>query len=250
MISFFQGLILGLIIVLPGMSGGTAFLILGLYDKVVKDFSRFHILPYLPLFGGGLIGIFLGGLFFAFLFAFTRDITSSFLLGALLASLRIVLQDRPRFSLQRLLILLAAVFLGLYLARDPLTLTDATMDINLPLLFTSGAVASATMLIPGISGSSILIIMGVYDEALFFLKELVFFKLLVLAAGGVTGFFLLARFMEKIYFNYKEPVSFFFAGLIIGSSKALLPYNWHPPVILAFLAGLALVWWWGGRCCS
>ena len=66
--SIIQGIILGFIIVLPGMSGGTVFVIFGIYEDMVRDLVRFKIKPYIPLLAGMLVGIFLGGLAFAFFF--------------------------------------------------------------------------------------------------------------------------------------------------------------------------------------
>ena len=63
-----QGLIAGFVIVLPGMSGGTVFVILGIYEQMIKDLVRFNLKPYLPLLAGALIGIFLGGMAFALFF--------------------------------------------------------------------------------------------------------------------------------------------------------------------------------------
>ncbi len=242
-----KGILLGIAMVLPGISGGTAFLILGIYDKIIKDFSRLNLYPYLPFLGGSLIGVFLGSLFFISLFDLARDITVSFLLGTLLASLKIIFKDTPRPSMLRILILFIGAVLGYFFSGEPLVLTKTSFDINNGLLFIGGILSSATMLLPGISGSSVLMVMGIYDDILYFVKKLALSKLLVFGVGSLIGFFLFAKFLEKVYGNCKEPMAFFFAGLIIGSAKILLPSSWHPATTISLLSGIALVWWWNER---
>jgi putative membrane protein len=244
--SILKGIILGFVIVLPGMSGGTAFIILGLYEKIINDLSRFNLKPYLPLVCGTIGGIFVGGFFFSMLFASYRDITSAFLMGLLLASIKTVFNSRPHPSAGRILILAAGFLLAFLLANEPLGIVAESSEINWAVLVLGGAFSSATMLIPGIPGSSVLILLGIYDDVLFYIKEFALINLFIFGAGCLLGIFFLAKVLDKLYSRYQAPTAYFFAGLIAGSARVLLPAFFNIPVFLAFIAGFILVWRWGG----
>ncbi|AOT69975.1 undecaprenyl phosphate translocase family protein [Geosporobacter ferrireducens] len=242
-----QGIILGFIIVLPGMSGGTVFLIFGLYEKMVKDLLRLHIRPYLPLAGGILIGIFGGGFTFAFFFENHRDPTAAFLLGCLLASIKAVLRGCPKVNQKGFITMVLGVLIGLLMVVEPLGHSIETENVNWWLLMLGGAFSSAAMIIPGIPGSSVLILLGLYDTMLFSIKELQLSNLLFFGAGSVLGIFLLLNLLGKLYEKYRAMVSFFFAGLILGSSRAIMPSTPNPLVVFLFTAGFLLVWIWSGK---
>lgn len=242
-----QGLILGFIIVLPGMSGGTVFLIMGLYENLVADLVRLNLRPYVPIFGGMFLGIYIGGTAFAIVFQSHRDVTVAFLLGCLLASIRSVLASCPEFSAKRAACLLVGLLAGLYMGVEPLAVANELGNISPLLLFVGGALGTAAMVIPGVPGSSVLIVLGLYDTMLYYIKELVFGQLALFLAGSVFGLFLLVRLLDRLYAQYKDLLSYFFAGLIVGSSRALMPYTFSLTLVPVFVAGFSIVWVWSGR---
>lgn len=242
-----QGIIAGFVIVLPGMSGGTVFVILGIYEDMVKDLIRLNFKPYLPMLAGILVGIFLGGMGFAFIFQNYRDETAAFLLGGLLASIRAVLVNCPKIDLKHFIYALIGLGVGFYTVGEPVNLLTAGEDVSTTVLFVGGALASAAMIIPGVPGSSVLIIMGIYDSILFYIKELAMGKLLIFGAGSLAGIFLLLNLLEKLYEKHRSIISYFFAGLILGSARALLPYKLNPVILILFIVGFILVWRWGGE---
>ncbi len=244
--SLLQGLFLGLSIVLPGMSGGTVIVILGIYEKSIQDISRFNLKPYGIIALGVAAGIFIGGQVFAQLFVLYRNSTAAFFLGILLASIRAVFRNRPASSPVRVLTLLTGLVMGLLMVREPLFVMGKS-EILWPVLIISGALASATMLIPGVPGSAVLIMMGIYDDVLFYLKEFLIGELLLFGAGSLLGIILCARILEKIYFRFQAFFAFLFAGLIAGSSRALFPTEWGLIEVLLFFAGFSLIWFLGGE---
>jgi putative membrane protein len=243
--SIFKGIILGIAIVLPGISGGTAFLILGLYEKIIRDLSKINLKPYWPLFCGAFAGIFISGILFSILLASYRNLTSAFLMGLLFASLKAVFNSRPRPDAGRLLVMAAGFLAAFSLANEPLGFSIAG-SISPAILMLGGALAGGTMLIPGGSGSAVLILMGIYDDMLFYLQEFALGNLIIFGVGSALGIFLFARLLDKLYSQYQALMSYFFAGLIIGSVRVLWPSSFNIPVVFAFLAGFILVWKWGG----
>lgn len=243
-----QGIILGFIIVLPGMSGGTVFLIFGFYEQMVKDLLRLRLRPYLPLAGGILLGIFGGGFTFAFFFENHRDPTVAFLLGCLLASIKAVLRDCcPKGCKNRFTMMFLGALIGFFLVAEPLGSGIETENASWWLLMIGGAFSSAAMIIPGIPGSSVLILLGLYDTMLFSIKDLQIWNLLFFGVGSLLGIFLLLNLLGKLYEQYRAQVSYFFAGLILGSSRAIMPSGANPLVVFLFAAGFLLVWIWIGK---
>jgi len=242
-----QGLVLGFIIILPGMSGGTVFLMMGLYENLVADLVRLRLKRYLPLLVGMLVGIYISGALFARVFMLYRDITVTVLLGSLLASVRSVLATCPGLTPKRVTCLAVGLIAGFFLGVEPLDITQATGAISPVTLIIGGALGTAAMVLPGVPGSSVLIIMGIYDSLLYYLSVLAWPPLLWFLVGSVLGLFLLAHVLDRLYAQYHDLVSYFFAGLIVGSSRALLPNTYGLVLVPFFVAGFVLVWWWGGR---
>lgn len=247
MVSWFKGIILGFVMVLPGMSGGTVFVIFGIYEQLVRDLVRLKVKPYLPMLGGVMIGIYLSGSLFSFFFEIYRNETVAFLLGCLLASIRAVLKCCPEVTDSRIAFMGAGVLAGFLLGSDPIGIATSIEEVSLLYLFVGGALASATMVLPGLPGSSVLIVMGIYDTVLFYLSELLMGRLIVFGLGSLAGMFLLVNMLETFYAKHRGLISYFFAGLILGSSRALIPTQFYWLIPLLFLVGFTAVWIWSGK---
>lgn len=244
---FIQGAILGLILVLPGMSGGTVLLIFGIYEDLVKDLLKLKLKPYIPLILGLILGIYIGGYTFAVFFESHRDLTVLFLLGCLLASTRAVLNNVPKLNKKYLFFLLSGALLGASTAGEPLGVAVEVEAANWMLLMLGGALSSAAMIIPGVPGSSVLILLGIYDTILFSIKELEIINLFFYGLGSLTGIVLLLKLLEQLFQRFKPQLSYFFAGLIIGSARILLPSTLSFESILLFVIGFASVWFWSKK---
>lgn len=207
--SVIQGIILGFIIVLPGMSGGTVFLIFGIFEDMIKDLAKLNIKPYMPLFGGTLFGIFVGGTLFALVFETFRDQTAAFLMGCLIASVRTVLMSCPKISSNRVFFLLVGLLIGFYVGGEPFSLAIESQEVNWALLLVGGMLSSAAMIIPGIPGSSVLIALGLYDSILLSIKELEVINLLIFGIGGILGIIMFVKLLSEIYTKYQGLVSYF-----------------------------------------
>ncbi|MFZ5967054.1 MAG: undecaprenyl phosphate translocase family protein [Bacillota bacterium] len=242
MFSVAKGLLLGLIMVLPGMSGGTVFVILGMYEDMIKDIVKLNVRPYLPLFIGILGGLFIGGNAFAIFFQSYRDITSTFLLGALLASVRSVVDGKIQWKARYILMLVIGIFIGYFSAGESISTLSSSIEENFFVLFIGGALASATMIIPGVPGSSVLFILNIYDTMLLSIKEFHIFNLSVFGAGSIVGILLLANALEKVYAKHRVSLSYLFVGLIIGSARTLLPHMVNVDIILTFIVAFSIVW--------
>ena len=236
------GLLMGFVLVLPGMSGGTILLIFGIYERFIRDVANLNLKPYIPLCIGLLVGIYLGSLAFTTFFAHYRDATAAFLLGCLLASIKPVLDGCPKPNKKGVFCLILGGITGFLLVSEAIGDLSPDVYISWWLLFTGGALSSAAMIVPGLPGNSILILFGMYDAMLLFVSELHILNLAIFGVGSVLGILLLANVLNKFYFNHRMIISYLFAGLIIGSSRGLIPETFSILYPTLFFIGFALVW--------
>lgn len=244
-----KGLITGLVIVLPGMSGGTMLLLLGLYEKLIKDLSRLKLLPWLPFALGTAGGILLSGVTLAWLLEKYTAIVAAFLLGSILASVKAVLGENYRPTVSRVTLFVLGAVSGFLMANEPMGMVENAARPGMLLLLLGGALAAVAMILPGVPGSSVMIILGIYDDVFTALGSLDWLTLVLFLAGALIGIFGLSTALDKIYTRHKAPISWFFSGLVLGAGRVLLPASLDNPIplLLAAAAGFALVWWWGDK---
>ena len=242
MLSIIKGFILGLIIVLPGMSGGTVFVILGMYENMIKDIVKFNIKPYIPLLFGILGGIYIGSNAFALFFEAYKDMTLAFLLGALLASVRSVIDIKQKTNIKHFAAVLIGGVIGYYTVGDSISMIPQNIEANKLILLIGGALSSAAMIIPGLPGSSVMFILNIYDIMLVSIKELHLLNLILFGTGSIVGVVLLANILEKIYDKHRDILSYLFSGLIIGSARTLLPSLLSLEVAIIFILAFTLTW--------
>lgn len=244
MLHFLQGIAIGIAFILPGLSAGTVILILGFYKQFIDDLSRFRLRPYLPRLLGAAAGALAGARVIGYLLEQHHDLLLALLLGMVLASVRVILMHEGKIIKPRLYSLLpglAACALAWFLFSSPTPGWTALPAGSNHHFFAAGAVAAAAMILPGISGSSALVMMNLYDEMILAVNYWEWSKLAVFSAGGLVGIFVLARLLAALYRRYHEIVSYTLAGLLLGATRSLLPSTISLTVGIAALAGAAAV---------
>jgi len=238
-----QGVLVGVSLVLPGMSAGTAFILLGRYRRFIDDLSALNLKPYMVLATGAAGGVILCAFFIESLLDDYPNLVVSFLMGMLLASVTLVLKplDHKKFRGYHAVPVMAGLFLAWNVVGEPLTRVSSPPVDSLALILLAGVVVSATMLLPGVSGSSLLIMMNLYDDMLYFVNHLVWPQLLVFSAGVILGVLVFSRVISYLYYRNRYLVAFFLSGLLIGSTRALIPEQLVLEVVISFLAGAGLV---------
>lgn len=244
-----MGAAIGIAFVLPGISAGTVILILGFYKELIDDLSSFHLRPYLLHLCGGAAAALAGVKVIGYLLDNHRDPLLAFLLGMLVASVRVILfRDGKIIKLRPWGVILGitAFLAAFFLFSSPAPGWTALPSVTPVHFFAGGVVAGATMILPGISGSSSLVIMNLYDDVIFAVNNWEWLKLLPFAAGALTGIFVLARLLSALYRRHQDTVSLVLTGLVLGSVRSLLPQSFSAAVVIAALAGasivLALTW--------
>ena len=244
---FARGLAMGAADIVPGVSGGTIALITGIYERLLSAIvsadsdaltmalsGRWNALWH--RIDGGFLSILLLGIVTAifsmasgihWLLTHYPQLLWSFFSGLILVSAVLLIRDEVTLnSVGRL----AGFTLGVCIAVGAALMPPVSFLTGLPGLFFAGAIAICAMILPGISGSFLLVLMGMYEQVLSAVKTLQVTELSVLAAGCVTGLLLFARLLQHCLLRYRALAMAFLSGVLMGSLVAVWP--WRQEVML------------------
>ena len=236
-----KGFCMGAADVVPGVSGGTMAFILGIYEELLNAIKSFDFksLRYLVTFRMGtffekiswqfllslglgiLTAIFTLSKFLAWLLENEPVLIWSFFLGLILASVVTVSKQVDQWKLSRWVSLLCGL-VGIYIIVG---LVPVSTPNDLWFLFVSGAIAICAMILPGISGSFILVLMGKYQFVLQAVNERDFLVLGVVAAGACVGIALFSRLLAWLLSKYHDLMVALLTGLMIGSLRKVWPWK-------------------------
>ncbi len=236
-----KGFCMGASDVVPGVSGGTMAFILGIYEELIdaiksfdlKSFQFFVTLKFRPLLGriswqfllavgiGIFTAIFTLSSLLSWLLQNRPVFIWSFFLGLILAS---VVSVSRRVEAWRILTWLCLVggTLGSYFLVG---LVPVATPNDYWFLFLCGAVAICAMILPGISGSYILVLLGKYQYVLDAVNHRDFLVLGLVAAGACVGIIAFARILGWLLKNYHDLMVATLTGLMIGSLRKVWPWK-------------------------
>lgn len=248
-INILKGIVIGIANAIPGVSGGTIAVTMGIYDKIIhavnnliKKFKESMKL-LIPIGIGAVLGIV--GLSFVIKFCFERFPLQTNLLfvGLILGGLPMMWGKVKGKKVGFGHIICFAVFfiaiVAFSLVKASGTATITTDFIGIIKLFSVGVIAAATMIIPGVSGSMILMLLGYYYPilgavsgfvkavlALNFNEAFGFMAILVPAGiGMIVGIVVLAKLIELAFKKIPEHTHWSIIGLIAASPIAILIIN-------------------------
>lgn len=233
------GLVFGVANVIPGVSGGTMLVVFGIYDKLTDSISGIKkILTniwFLVSFGIGAGG---GIILFSFVITGLFDNfgvqTNMFFIGLILGSIPLIIKNGTREEDVKPLciipfLLAAAVVIGLTLLEkaniiSDIAVTGTDFDLMLMLrLLICSMVAAVAMIIPGVSGSFVMMLLGTYQTVIAAIKDMNIILLIPVAIGVVIGIILGAKVISTLIKKHTLMVYSAIMGLVIGSVYAILP---------------------------
>lgn len=243
--TFLSGIAVGIANIIPGVSGGTMMVLLGIYDKVLvsisniikpKNQNRYKELLYIfILCSGGAIGIVGFANILDIMFDKFEVQTYYFFIGLLLSSLMIFVKTEfgnNKISLINLslglLIVLAIQLFNVDSTFSGIPAISLTLIIQLLLV---GVVAGVAMIVPGVSGALLLLILGKYHLVkayianLFSFKVEVIFPVIILGIGMAIGVYLSAKIIGDLIKKYRNETFSFIVGLIVASIVIIVPFN-------------------------
>lgn len=239
---FLKGLGMGAANVVPGVSGGTIALITGIFEKLIHSIKSFDLKALKLLFAGKfkelaqhinldfLVAVFLGVgisiLTFAKLFGYLFDhypvYIWSFFFGLIIASVYYVGKTIDRWTW-----VVALMFaLGTAIAISISVLKPASENASILYLLFCGVVAACSMILPGLSGSFVLILLGNYRLVMIdAVNELNFAVLIPIVVGAGVGLIAFSYFLSWIFKNYKNQTIAVLTGFILGSMGMIWPWK-------------------------
>lgn len=261
---FLQGIVIGVANIIPGVSGGTMMVAMGIYDKLIhsithlrkefKESLRFLI----PIFVGVGIALIIVARILEFCFKMFPIQTNLLFCGLIVGSLPFICTHVKGKKVKPGMIATFLIFFAVVVAMALMGETEgAAADVsfsfmNVIKLFGVGVVAAATMVVPGVSGSMMLMILGYYNTILECINDTVdaltafdmgrimdnMLVLIPFGIGVVIGIFLIAKLIEFIFERAETHAYWAIVGLIVASPIAILwKTDWSGFSIAAILTG-------------
>ncbi len=246
-----KGAAMGIAEVIPGVSGGTIAFVTGIYERLINaiksvdiEFVRYllkfkigkawaHIdgpflgFLLLGMFGGIVVGVF--GV--SHLMESYPEELWGFFFGLILASALYIARRVSDWKWDKV----ALVILGAAMAFAITVLNPSSGNTNMFYVFISGAIAISALILPGISGSFILLLMGMYTVTIPTVKHFLSTLdpgdlgiLSVFALGCLTGLAAFSRFLSWLFQNYHDKTLAWLTGVMLGSLNKIWP--WRNPI--------------------
>ncbi len=230
------GMIIGVANIIPGVSGGTIAVVLKVYDTIIdaisgvtKNFKK-SVITLLPFGIGAGVGILLFSKIVEFCLEKFPTATNMAFVGLIIGSIPMIysstFKSKPKLS--TFLCFLAGfgtMLFMLFVTPDDssATLITELTVANATILFLSGVIAAATMIIPGISGSFVLLLIGVYSSILAAISALDIVLLIPFGIGVCVGILACAKIIEKLFSVFPAQTYSVILGLMFGSIFIILP---------------------------
>lgn len=235
-----KGLAMGAADIVPGVSGGTVAFITGIYDELLRSIASIPAATLLLLRGRirdawltanatFLLVLLLGILtsvvslarLITYLLAEQPIPVWSFFFGLILVSSHLVAKEITRWNWSRAVsFVLGAGFAYWITVASPVQMDSGPMS-----LFVAGAIAICAMILPGISGSFILVLLGLYAVVLGAVKSLDLTLLMVFAAGCLSGLICFASLLRWLLVRWRDLSLAFLTGLMLGSLNKIWPWK-------------------------
>ena len=242
-----KGIAMGAADAVPGVSGGTIAFISGIYEELISSISNIKLSLFQTLFSKGfksfwkdLNGNFITALMMGIIISFVSFMRLakfllenhpiliwSFFFGLIIASIYFVGKQINKWNISTVIALIIGAAIAFYI-----TILPALASNNSSLyLFISGSIAICAMILPGISGSFILIILGAYKTLSDALHDFDIKKILIFTFGALVGLLSFSHLLKWLFKNYHNITLALLTGFIFGSLNKVWPWKetltWH-----------------------
>jgi len=245
-----KGVAMGAANIIPGVSGGTIALITGIFERLVEALNSIMTLDTWKILLKGnfrefwkkidgrflvdlMIGVLLSILSLAKLMEYLLHNhpvqTWAFFFGLIIASSILMLKDIKDWTFKDVIFTIIGIILGLVVC----TLTPTETPDALWFVFLCGAIAICTMILPGISGSFILVILGQYDHIMTALNDTNLLVVSVFGLGCVIGLLAFSKFLHWLLARYQRPTLLILIGFVLGALVKVWPWSDKAALIAA-----------------
>lgn len=241
LINFIKGFILGIANVIPGVSGGTMAVSMGLYELILSSIGNFfkdikgNFIKLLPIILGILVAIVSTSKLVTYALTNYKAQTLCLFIGLIFGGVSLIMRKiKGKGSKTNYLIFFVIFFFVIslnFLKTGLIEISFTNMGIiDYLLLLLIGFIASSAMVIPGISGSFILMVLGYYDKIIYTLSTITDFSklgsnLLILVPFGIgviIGIVFMAKLITNLIKKYETKTYFAIMGFVLSSVVVLL----------------------------
>lgn len=246
--NIYRGILMGASDVIPGVSGGTIAVLLGIYDRLIaaingllsKDWKK-QLGFLIPLGIGVVTAILVLSRVIEWLFDHYPAPTQFFFLGLIIGILPYLFYKadaKKTFKLNHvLLLLIGAIIVGsmVFLNEGKAAVITQIDTSTYILLFFSGMIASAAMILPGISGSFLLLVIGVYPTVISAISNFQLDIIAVTGVGIVIGIIFMSKVVNYFLTHFTTATLAIIIGMVIGSIFVVFP-GWPTSVNIGLLS--------------
>ena len=236
-----RGILMGAADAVPGVSGGTIAFMTGIYEELIFSLKQCSVSALkvlfqngvkatwqhinggflLALFGGIIISILTVSRVVLYLLANYPILLWSFFFGLILAAVWSVIRHIEKWEIS-----VIATFTGGVVAAFLITtISPTTIETSPLIIFLSGMIAICAMILPGISGSFILLLLGMYAPMLTAVKELQVVTLCIFSSGCVAGLLSFSHVLSWMFKHYKTMTLALLGGFMLGSLNKVWPWK-------------------------
>jgi putative membrane protein len=236
-----KGVAMGAADVVPGVSGGTIALLTGIYPRLINAITGLNIRSIKLMLKGNvkefwraIDGAFVLPLLIGIVFAFALlahpikfaityhpSPTWSFFFGLIIAAAILIIQHIPDKKFRDYFWLSPGIILGLWIG----SLASIPFPSSHIAVLLAGMIAICAMILPGISGSFILVLLGMYEILLTAVKNFHWPTLLLFVSGAIIGLLAFSRVLKFILAKFYNPTLFLLSGLMMGSLIKVWPWK-------------------------
>jgi len=238
---FLKGILMGAADIVPGVSGGTIAFITGIYERLLISLQSivpafFHLIKsrdfagfwaqingsfLVTLFSGILLSVLLLAKLITYLLVTHPIPLWSFFFGLIIASVSIIARQVSAWDIK----LFFSLIVGVVIAYLITQLSPSSVEPNYLNAFLSGMVAICAMILPGISGSFILVMLGTYSFILGAIKDLDFIVLAIFSSGCLLGLLSIANLLVWAFSHYRDMTLALLTGFMVGALTKVWPWK-------------------------
>ena len=225
------GMVVGIANIIPGVSGGTMAVILNIYDELIDSFTglkkhfKKSVMYLLPIGIGAVIGIFGFSKLLEFLLNNYPMPTNFFFIGLIIGGVPLVFRKATETKFKPVSLVPFVIFFGVMIALAFINTSSSetsgiitTLDFGTVVYMILGsALAAMCMIIPGVSGSMVMMIIGLYNTVLTSISNLNIVMLIPVAVGVILGIVGGAKLIDICIKKFPQATFFAIIGLMLGS---------------------------------
>lgn len=238
---YLKGAAMGAADIVPGVSGGTIALITGIYEELISSIKNINsklfkillkngIKEFWSALNGNFLLVLLTGIYtsvillaqvIVFLLVNHEFKLWGFFFGLIIASAFLILKDIQSHNIKSILLMLFGILIAATISLSSTT-SFPNSDI---FIFITGSIAITAMILPGISGSFILLLLSKYEFIINAIKDFDIRVILVFGLGCICGLLIFSRFLHFLFQNYKDNLLSVLSGFLIGSLIKIWPFR-------------------------